>query len=262
MENQESTKNKESHLIGLLGSLKDKFNYCLAINQDGNPELLVPIFNSLSLDFDYQDSSGFTETDVICKILENPLCPKEIIQKMLPLSHFKYYYYIFTSPFVPQKLLLETFYRHLPTNINVKKQLTQTQLNYLYQFANNPSLPKKERRKLEQLNDKLSSMYDDCLLAPCVKNTLNEKWLCQKFADYVKSGSNLSVLFNIVKNPLSKAHMLEYAVTYAYEHEKAMFLINHPNISISALELLQRRFPKISEEIEFKISQLSDLASE
>lgn len=259
MENQKSSKIIKAELLGFLGNLQEKQKYCSNVN---NIKGFVAVFNSLFKDPDYTDASKVCEAEVISAMLEHEQCPEEIVSAVLKMKNFPGKSYVYQSKFISGKQL-NTVLKATINKINLQKNghndLTQELFNTLVAICKNPNLSRTDRLTLEKFCDALSRQYDDSLVAYCVLYTKRATWLCEKFATFVqRGGNNLTVLMNMIQNPLAKVHMLEYAAKNVMHMPMVEVLVRHPNISVSALESLKYRFPRMEDFILKRISQLND----
>lgn len=259
MENQKSSKIIKAELLGFLGNLQEKLKYCSNAN---NIKGFEAVFASLFKDPDYKDASGICESEVISAMLEHSECPEEIVSAVLKMKQFPGKSYVYQSKYISSKALSSVL-KNTITKVNLKKNgqndLTQELFNTLVSICKNPNLSRPDRLTLEKFCDAFSRQYDDSLVASCVLYTKRATWLCEKFATFVQSGgNNLSVLMNMIQNPLAKVHMLEYAARNVMNMPMVEVLVRHPNISVSALESLKHRFPRMEEFILKRISQIND----
>lgn len=259
MENQKNPKIIKAELLGFLGSLKEKEKFCL---NPSNYKYFEPVFASLFKDPSYKDSSETTEGEVISVMLSHANCPKSIVDEVLSMKPFDGLAYVYQSSHISsQKLskVLKDTLNKIKIQKNGNNDLTQEKFNTLVNLCKNPNLTRTDRLTIEKMCDLLSKNYDDSLISICVLYTKRETWLCEQFTNFIKTGSyNQSVLLNIVKNPLAKVHMLDFAAREVRNLEMVETLVRHPNISEQSLNNLKEKFPRMGEFINQRISSIND----
>ena len=259
MENQKNPKIIKAELLGFLGTLREKEKFCL---NSSNSKYFEPVFESLFKDPEYSDSSGAFEKEILAAMISHSDCPKSIIDAVLQMKPFEGQSYIYQSSYIPtqklSKVLKETINK-INMQKNGRNDLTQEKFNTLVSLCKNPNLSRPDRLTLEKMCDLLSKNNDDSLISICVLYTKRDTWLCEKFSDFVQNGSyNQSTLINMIKNPLAKVHMLEFAAREVRNLEMVETLVRHPNISEEALISLKEKFPRMQEFINQRISSLND----